>query len=266
MRDLGEMHRNGYAGFWIRAAARVIDFFAIITAYYLFYLVNQLGAKAGFLPPIGADGGGGGGAFTVISVLRGLFLFSFPIFYFTYLHGAYGQTFGKMAMGVRVLNVDGTPLSYWQAFRRWMVEIVFGSVLVFVLLMLLVVALIVVEFVLAKISSLFSVMNYIRDAVNLVAGIAIVLLSNIPLGIMFIPAAFDPRKQGLHDRICHTLVVRVEKPDDGAANHPGAHPPSEPADGGAAPYRAEEAPRQPPVPGPAVEEDAPLDKGPDRRI
>lgn len=224
------MHRNGYAGFWIRAAARVIDFFAIITAYYLFYLVNQLGAKAGFLPPVGVEAGEGGGVLSIISIIRGLFLFSFPIFYFTYLHGAYGQTFGKMAMGVRVVNVDGTPLNYWQAFRRWMVEIVFGSVLVFVLLLLLVVALIVVEFVLSKISSVFSVMGYIRDAVNWIAGLAIVLLSNIPLGIMFIPAAFDPRKQGLHDRICHTLVVRSDRHPNGSMTHPAApQPPAGPA-------------------------------------
>lgn len=217
MRGEIAMHQNGYAGFWIRAAARIIDFFAIITAYYLFYLVNQLGAKAGFLPPITVDASSAGeAALSAISVLRGLFLFSFPIFYFTYMHGSHGQTFGKMAMGVRVINVDGSPLNYWQAFRRWMVEIVFGSVLVFVLLFLLLIAMIVIQFVLSKISSVLSIMNYLQDAIDWVAGLAIVLLSNIPLGIMFIPAAFDPRKQGLHDRICHTLVVRVDRQPSGA--------------------------------------------------
>ena len=227
------MHQNGYAGFWIRAAARIIDFFAIITAYYLFYLVNQLGAKAGFLPPITVDpAASGDAALSAISVIRGLFLFSFPIFYFTYMHGSHGQTFGKMAMGIRVINVDGSPLNYWQAFRRWMVEIVFGSVLVFVLLFLLVIAMIIIEFVLSKISAFLSVMNYLQDAVNWVAGLVIVLLSNIPLGIMFIPAAFDPRKQGLHDRICHTLVVRHERHLNGVLATPAppaAHSVTEPA-------------------------------------
>lgn len=237
------MHQNGYAGFWIRAAARVIDVFAIITAYYLFYLINQLGAKAGLLPPVTVDAATQGeSALALISVLRGLFLFSFPIVYFTYLHGAHGQTFGKMAMGVKLINSDGSPVNYWQAFRRWMVEIVFGSVLVFVLLFLLLIAMIIVQFVLSKISSFFSVMNYLQDVIDWVAGLAIVLLSNIPLGIMFIPAAFDPRKQGLHDRICHTLVVRCDRPPHGApaSGHPG--------DPGA-------------VPPPSGQTDLPLDKG-----
>lgn len=239
------MHQNGYAGFWIRAAARVIDFFAIITAYYLFYLINQLGAKAGLLPPVTVDAATQGeSALALVSVLRGLFLFSFPIVYFTYLHGAHGQTFGKMAMGVKVINADGSPLNYWQAFRRWMVEIVFGSVLVFVLLFLLLIAMIIVQFVLSKISSFFSVMNYLQDVIDWVAGLAIVLLSNIPLGIMFIPAAFDPRKQGLHDRICHTLVVRCDRHPHGApaSGHPGA-PGADPPPSGQA--------------------DLPLDKGPE---
>jgi uncharacterized RDD family membrane protein YckC len=231
------MHQNGYAGFWIRAAARVIDFFAIITAYYLFYLVNQLGAKAGFLPPVTVDASSHGETvFSIISVIRGLFLFSFPVVYFTYLHGAYGQTFGKMAMGVKVVNADGTPLNYWHAFRRWMVEIVFGSVLVFVLLFLLLIAMIVIQFLLSKITSVVSVMGYLQDAVDWVAGLAIVLLSNIPLGIMFIPAAFDPRKQGLHDRICHTLVVRYERHHANGQPAQAAIPPAE------APAASPEAP------------------------
>jgi uncharacterized RDD family membrane protein YckC len=247
MRGETAMHQNGYAGFWIRAAARVIDFFAIITAYYLFYLINQLGAKAGLLPPVTVDAATQAeGIFSAISVIRGLFLFSFPIVYFTYLHGSHGQTFGKMAMGVKVINADGTPLNYWQAFRRWMVEIVFGSVLVFVLLFLLLIAMIVIQFVLSKISSFFSVMNYLQDAIDWVAGLAIVLLSNIPLGIMFIPAAFDPRKQGLHDRICHTLVVRCDRHHIGV---PASAPPA----------------TRPPAEAPSADEpgNAPLDKGPE---
>jgi uncharacterized RDD family membrane protein YckC len=174
--------------------------------------------------------------------------------YFTYLHGAHGQTFGKMAMGVRVVNADGTPLNYWQAFRRWMVEIVFGSVLVFLLLVLLLVVLIAVQFLLSKISSVFTVMNHLQDAIDWVAGLAIVLLSNIPLGIMFIPAAFDPRKQGLHDRICHTLVLRCDRhPAHAVPAVPGAPPPGTP-----------EAPGPEPAPSSpqAAAARPPLDKGP----
>lgn len=202
------MQQGPYAGFWIRAAARFIDMLAIIAAYFIFYQGNQLGAGLGLLPPI-SNGAPQEGTFSFINVIRGLFLLGFPVFYFSYMHGAWGQTFGKMAMKIRVLNEDGSPLTYAQAFRRWMVEIVFGFVLVFLLLVLLVVVTLVVEYVLSKISSVISVMNYLQDAFSWIVGLVIVVLSNIPIGIMFIPVAFDPHKQGLHDRICRTIVVRV---------------------------------------------------------
>jgi len=38
-----------FAGFWSRAAARVIDLLIIITAFNLIYLVDRLGADAGLV-------------------------------------------------------------------------------------------------------------------------------------------------------------------------------------------------------------------------
>lgn len=36
-------------------------------------------------------------------------------------------------------------------------------------------------------------------------------MSTIPLGLGFIWAAFDPRKQGWHDKLAGTVVVRIDK-------------------------------------------------------
>ena len=134
-----------YAGFWSRAAARVIDLLLLLAAFNLFYLLDRHGADAGLWAEGGLGEGFSGEGFSAVNVLRLVFFLGFPVFYYVYLHGAYGQTFGKMAMRIRVLNEDGTPIDFRKALFRW-------------------------------------------------------------LGYFW--AAFDARKQGLHDRVCKTIVVR----------------------------------------------------------
>ena len=90
-----------FAGFWSRAAARVIDLLIIIAAFNLIYLVDRLGADAGLWTGMGLGEG-----FSMANVLRGLFFLTFPVFYYVYLHAMYGQTFGKMALKIKVVNED----------------------------------------------------------------------------------------------------------------------------------------------------------------
>jgi uncharacterized RDD family membrane protein YckC len=147
-----------YAGFWIRAAARLIDFLVILGVYNLFYLVDTVGASAGLWPPTEIEGlWEMGGHFSAEMAIRALFFFGFPVFYYVYLHGAYGQTFGKMAFRIKVINEDGTQLGFRGAFLRWL--------------------------------------GYFLCVFTLYLG--------------YVWAAFDKRKQGLHDRVCRTLVIRI---------------------------------------------------------
>lgn len=145
-----------YAGFWSRAAARVIDLLLLLAAFNLFFLLDRYGADAGLWANGGLEEGFAGEEFSPANVLRGVFLLGFPIFYYVYLHGAYGQTFGKMAMRIRVLNEDGTPIDFRKALFRWL--------------------------------------GY--------------FLCDLTLYFGYFWAAFDARKQGLHDRVCRTIVVR----------------------------------------------------------
>jgi uncharacterized RDD family membrane protein YckC len=166
-----------YAGFWSRAAARFIDLVIIIAAFNLIYLVDRLGADAGLWTGVGLDEGSLTGAgFSMANVLRGLFFLTFPIFYYVYLHGTYGQTFGKMALKIKAVNEDGTPLDYRKAFLRWL--------------------------------------GY--------------FLCDLTFYIGYLWAAFDPRKQGLHDKVCRTVVVRTDVPFP----LPGAATPEAPAEAG----------------------------------
>ena len=51
------------------------------------------------------------------------------ISYYVYFNGKYGATLGKMAIGARIVNSDGTPISYAKAFGRFFAEILSGLIL-----------------------------------------------------------------------------------------------------------------------------------------
>ena len=148
-----------YASFSSRAGARIIDLLFLLAVFNLFYLVDRYGAEAGMWGPSGwTDDLYVPGRFSLENVIRGVFFLGFPVFYYVYLHGAYGQTFGKMAFRIRVLNEDGSPMNYRRAFLRWL--------------------------------------SY--------------FLCDATLYFGYVWALFDKRKQGLHDRVCRTLVVRTD--------------------------------------------------------
>jgi len=155
------MEHPPYAGFWSRAAARIIDLVVIIATFNLIYLLDRLGADAGLWTGmrLGEENPTGAG-FSMVNVLRGLFFLTFPVFYYVYLHAVYGQTFGKMALKIKVVNEDGTPLDTRKSFLRWL--------------------------------------GY--------------FLCDLTFYIGYLWAAFDPRKQGLHDKVCKTVVVRTDVP------------------------------------------------------
>jgi len=144
-----------YAGFWIRLFARVIDLILILATFNLFYLGDRMGADAGLWAPSGFGEGFWFDRLSAENVVRIVFFVFFPAFYYVYLHGAFGQTFGKMALRIKVVNEDGSPLDYRKAFLRWL--------------------------------------GY--------------FLCDLTLDLGYLWAAFDLRKQGLHDKVCKTIVV-----------------------------------------------------------
>ncbi len=149
-----------YAGFWSRAAARIIDLVLIIAVFNLIYLADRFGSEAGLWAGSGIEEGDVAEGFSPANLLRAVFFLTFPIFYYVFLHGSCGQTFGKMAMRIKVVNDDGTPLGYKMAFFRWL--------------------------------------GY--------------FLCDLTFNVGYIWAAFDARKQGFHDKVCGTLVLRTDVP------------------------------------------------------
>jgi uncharacterized RDD family membrane protein YckC len=98
-----------YGGFWRRFAALWIDFLCLLPLTLLYFWANEryrLFAAYYFIP--------------------GQIL---GIFYSVYLVRRFGGTPGKLAMGLRICCVDGSPAGYREAFLRYLPDLIL-SVLV----------------------------------------------------------------------------------------------------------------------------------------
>ena len=137
------------AGFWMRLVATIIDAFIV---FVLQFLLGSLLALAGFAAA-GQQGSAGN-----IAILVQLFGFALSFVYYVVFTGHCGQTPGKMALRIKVIRRDGSPLSYGRAAFR-------------------------------EIPAKF--------------------ISGIIFGIGYLMVAFDDQKQGLHDRMADTYVIKL---------------------------------------------------------
>ena len=108
MPPVGVTGSSAYAGFWLRAAAFIIDYIGLIIVNFIIalVLVNILGNSAG-------------GALTrLIGILIGWG-------YFAYLESSDKQaTVGKMIVGLKVTDMNGNRLGFGQATGRYFGKIV----------------------------------------------------------------------------------------------------------------------------------------------
>lgn len=110
-----------FAGFWRRFVAYMIDGFIISVVFFILMIVAAVAYFAG------AMSGDGGAIMAKIAdpaqmASFTLWMWVFSILmnmaYFTYFHGSTGRTPGKMLMGLQVISVDGTPITFGIAFLR----------------------------------------------------------------------------------------------------------------------------------------------------
>jgi uncharacterized RDD family membrane protein YckC len=150
------MTEHPFGGFWRRAVAAVIDQIILGFIYSILFMLGTMVGLSGFntysytLQPDGLMKPFGG-----FMLLYHGFCILINIGYFTYFHGTIGQTPGKMAMSLKVMQVSGEEMTPGVAFLRWV--------------------------------------GYIVSSLGLFLG--------------YIWVAFDPRKQGWHDKIAGTVVI-----------------------------------------------------------
>lgn len=105
-----------YAGFWIRAGAKIIDGL-ILGAFNM-----GLGMGLGFLGGILAAATDSEVFIIMSSIFASVIQLLIGLGYSTFLVGKYGATWGKMACGLKVVTADGGQVSYARALGRTAAE------------------------------------------------------------------------------------------------------------------------------------------------
>jgi predicted Zn finger-like uncharacterized protein len=143
------INEQSYAGFWVRVLAYLIDSVLLITVQTALTLLINL-----TIGMLGIATEGDPAINTIIWLFGAVLSISYAVFFTGYC----GQTPGKMALRIKVIRTDGSPINYGRAALRE---------------------------VLGK------------------------FISSILLGIGYLMVAFDNRKQGLHDKIADTYVIKL---------------------------------------------------------
>jgi uncharacterized RDD family membrane protein YckC len=160
---------DSYGGFWRRAMAFSIDkiilFFTSLFILFIGMLALSISFLSHYRDMLPERFEEMTMTFVFIYLLMTIFI---SMFYFTYFHGAAGQTPGKMIFGLKVVQSTGEQMTFGLAFLRWV--------------------------------------GYIISAVVFYLGFAWI--------------AFDAKKQGWHDKIAGTVVIRVRNIVDGPAYAP----------------------------------------------
>ncbi|WP_050024364.1 RDD family protein [Verrucomicrobium sp. BvORR034] len=193
-----------YVGFWWRLLARFIDYIVVSVGSCLLFLPIAFGL--GMASATGGDSAGTAGIQIVGQLVMNFLQLVIWAGYYTWMTGKYSATLGKLALGFKVVNADGTKPSYLRSLGRFAADYLLSGlilgIVVFVLLML-VMAL--------GFGGFRSLMESNREA--FAGGIAFGMFASMFVGFLLgsFPwwmAAFDPEKRALHDRVCATRVVR----------------------------------------------------------
>lgn len=150
-----------YGGFWVRFLALLID--AVLLGFIQFLVIAPIMAAIGLgaaSSPEAFDPENGLAAFSAMTGAIGLIQvvnLLIGLLYFALMESSKNQgTLGKMALGLKVVDSQGMPLSFGKAILRYIGKIVSGAILL----------------------------------------------------IGYLMAAFNPRKQALHDMIAGTFVIK----------------------------------------------------------
>lgn len=202
-------HRLDYVGFWWRCLSSFLDYLVKMIPSGLCMVPYYVAAI--FAGARGSSGPGSLGGMTGTTVLMAaaygvgmLGILAVSVFYDTWMVGKHQATLGKIVIGAKVVNPDGSRLTYKRAFGRWLAKKPLSYLIVwapstvgFILVVAGIAALAEgggeegATLVLAMFTGLF------------VYAALIALCSGV-----YWMAAFDPEKRALHDRVASTRVVK----------------------------------------------------------
>lgn len=109
-----------YGGFWVRFLAKLLD------AVLLFFvnMMIQIPVSIIFAADLRYDGSGGEipASFILVNLALLFVQMAIGIGYIVFFLGKYGATPGKMALSLKVVRADGSPISYGRACGRAFAE------------------------------------------------------------------------------------------------------------------------------------------------
>ncbi|MBX2966326.1 MAG: RDD family protein [Cyclobacteriaceae bacterium] len=174
-----------YAGFWTRLGSLLLDFVILLPYTFLILYLNGLSKNAYY--------------FTFIPSL--LFHFWFSI----YLVKKYGGTPGKLIVGIKILKLDGTDVTWKEAILRQIVDfvlVIFGASMTLYALSL-------------ADSEYYESLTWMTKQQYLFALTPLLLqintwINNIWVYSELIILLFNKRKRALHDFIANTVIVKTK--------------------------------------------------------
>jgi uncharacterized RDD family membrane protein YckC len=196
--------RFEYVGFWWRALSSFLDYlikmipsWICMVPYYVVMFSSSAesmeeGPVAGFTI-----------AMAVAYGLGMLGMLAVSIFYETWMVGKYQGTLGKLIIGARVVNPDGSRLTYKKAFLRWLAKKPLNYVIMYLP------AGIALALVMGGV---IGISRETEEAATfgmaMVSGLFIYFAILAVCSGVYWMAAFDEEKRALHDRVSGTRVIR----------------------------------------------------------
>ena len=107
------INQDVYAGFWVRLAAKLLDFIILLPVLGLVLYINSLSKSA------------------AVNVLIPNLLFALA--YEVVLVKIFGGTPGKLIMGLKIIQINGEAINWKASFYRYSVEFIIAIISVFVM-------------------------------------------------------------------------------------------------------------------------------------
>lgn len=176
-----------YAGFWPRLGAALIDFLVFMPftlAYAWWPALTTREALMWYQIPI-----------TLLFAL-------YPIYFI----GRWGQTLGKMALGIRVVTIDGASTTMWHGFLRHSVDLLF-SLLSSLAIVMALVAVSSTDFDVKPVRERFA---FLSDTKSIWEW-WIDILWQVWIWSELVVLLLNKKRRALHDFVAGTVVVHVQR-------------------------------------------------------
>jgi len=174
-----------YAGFWTRLGSLLLDIVFVLPAIFLTLYLNGLGKNMFFI--------------TLIPNL------AFGLWYNIYLPKKYGGTPGKLAVGIRIIRLDGETIDWKEAFLRH--SVILGLTLLSSIIM--------THCLLQADDETFTSLSWLNQSAYLMSLSPLFFkfyswASNIWFYGELIVLLTNKRKRAIHDYIAGTVIVKTK--------------------------------------------------------